>query len=66
MQLARASQLSIKDPRKLYDDYLDLSVIELSRSNGEKLYYRGIVQFSDTVKWYCNILSSELEGVLVV
>jgi hypothetical protein len=60
MELARASQLSIKDPRKLYDDYLELPVIEKSRSNGEKLYFRGTVHFSDTVKWYCNIQSGEV------
>jgi hypothetical protein len=57
MQLARGSQLSIKDPRRLYDEYLDVKVIEESRAKGERVYYRGTVQFSDTVKWYCNIQS---------
>lgn len=58
MDLARKSQLFIRDPRKLYDDFIDLQVIEQSRDNNEGIYYRGITQFSDTVKWYCNIISN--------
>jgi exoribonuclease R len=65
MELARKSQLFIKDPRKLYNEYIDLKVIEKSRENDEGIYYKGVAQFSDTIKWYCNIISNELEGVLV-
>lgn len=58
MDLARKSQLFIRDARKLYDDYMDIQDIEHSRNNNEGIYYRGTTQFSDTVKWYCNIISN--------
>ena len=33
MDLARKSQLFIRDPRKLYDDFIDLQTIQQSRDN---------------------------------
>ncbi len=57
MDLANST---LRDGRKLYDAYTDLQTIEESRVNNERIYFRGIVQFSDTIKWYCNIFSREL------
>lgn len=52
--------------RRIYDEYLDIEEIEESRRKGEKKYYRGVVEFSERIKWFGRIKTLEVDGTLVV
>lgn len=41
-------------------------MIEESRRKGERKYYKGVVEFSDRIKWFGKIKTLEVDGTLVV
>lgn len=51
--------------KAIYEPYVDIDDILESRAEGEKKYFKGIIDFNERIKYFAKIFTKEVEGELI-